>query len=145
MQYMSQFFKQTIVEAKLGNATVRRRIRDTPYIMPRGPDAHSVNASSNSTITYQPGMCRAVDGGPQAGNDTIRAMESLHSVAWFSVDGGRGYLGGEVGKPGLNPLGKLYTETCRLVHNQGTHQGPSSSQQESDQSHDPDEDEPTQQ
>merc|ERR1712187_808951 len=97
-----------IVAVKRNDESVMKKISKTMYIMPKGPDALHVPK-------YVPGMCRHMPGGPEAGEDSIRAIQSLASVAWFSMDAGEDYLSISPGSTDLSKVGGLFIDSCKLV------------------------------
>jgi len=106
LQYMKEFYRSTIVAVKTGSAAEEAKIRATPWIMPRGPDAHAPG------MQYSEGLSVATAGGPQAGADAVAAIQSLVSVAWFSEQPGKNYI---LRGAQLNSLGRTYLDACREV------------------------------
>jgi len=105
-QYMRAFFEGTIVKVMHGDREVIKKIEGTQWIMPKGPDAHTVGK-------YYVGMCRAEAGGPQAGEDAVRAIQSLTTVAWFGLDNQNTNL--LFRGRGLSALGWRYFHACSSV------------------------------
>jgi len=114
IQYMKEFYRGTIVAVKTGDVGVMNKIRGTPWIMPKGPDAHSPG------VMYSEGLSVALPGGPHAGDDAVAAIQSLVSVAWFSQQPGENYLL-HSHTDQLSSLGRTYLDSCRLVADHWAH------------------------
>mmetsp|Transcript_81529 Transcript_81529/g.212010 ORF Transcript_81529/g.212010 Transcript_81529/m.212010 type:complete len:568 (-) Transcript_81529:247-1950(-) len=108
LHYMKQWYRGTLVKVKTGDAEVINTIRDTNWIMPKGPDAHSGEP-------YAVGMCGAVDGGSNAAEDAVKAIQSLVTVAWFSISPGQNHLFSDGADQGLSALGHEYFGACSQV------------------------------
>mmetsp|Transcript_82129 Transcript_82129/g.171939 ORF Transcript_82129/g.171939 Transcript_82129/m.171939 type:complete len:593 (+) Transcript_82129:219-1997(+) len=107
-RYLEQFFRDTIVRVKQGDQGAMEKIRNTQWIMPKGPDAHAVG-------NYWVGQCHGEVGGPNAGAESVLAIQSLVTVAWFSIHQGRNYLFNKGTGTGLSPVGETYFTACRQV------------------------------
>jgi len=108
LRYMQQLYQLTVVGVKNQDAQMIGKIKATPWIMPKGPDAHAGQP-------YSLGMCTAQDGGPTAGIDAVKAIHSLVTVAWFSILPGLNHLFQGPSGQGLSELGKVYFDACMTV------------------------------
>eukprot|EP00443_Scrippsiella_acuminata_P069105 CAMPEP_0115551474 /NCGR_PEP_ID=MMETSP0271-20121206/95749_1 /TAXON_ID=71861 /ORGANISM="Scrippsiella trochoidea, Strain CCMP3099" /LENGTH=754 /DNA_ID=CAMNT_0002985075 /DNA_START=102 /DNA_END=2367 /DNA_ORIENTATION=+ len=108
LRYMREWYQSTLVKVKLGDVETMNKIRGTNWIMPKGPDAHAGQA-------YTLGACRAQDGGTTAAEDSLKAIQSLVTVAWFSISPGVNHLFQGQGLQGLSQLGQIYFDACKTV------------------------------
>jgi len=107
LKYMRLWYSNTIVKVKNGDLATIEKIRSTPYIMPRGPDALGAG------VSYGLDMSRAMDGGQSAGDDAVKAIQSIVTVAWFSIAPGVNHL--FVPGRGLSSLGIEWFNSCKTV------------------------------
>jgi len=111
VRYVNEFYRDTLVAVKVGDTDVIDKVKKTPWVMPKGPDAHDAGLNYTSALAQQ----KALDGGATAGEDTVRAIEDLVSVAWFSMVPGANYLPAVGPAAGLSDLGRSYLDACKLV------------------------------
>lgn len=107
-RYMTEWYQNTIVKVINGDAQVISKITDTDWIGPNGPDAH--------VTPYSPGICSWRNGGETAGAEAVKAIQSIHTVAWFSIHPNENYL---FSGPHLSQLGRLYFENCKTIQSGG--------------------------
>mmetsp|Transcript_73697 Transcript_73697/g.191946 ORF Transcript_73697/g.191946 Transcript_73697/m.191946 type:complete len:363 (+) Transcript_73697:340-1428(+) len=107
LRYMQQWFSNTIVKVKHGDAATIEKIRGTPWIMPRGPDA------LDAGVSYSLNMSHAMDVGAEAGDDAVKAIQSMVTEAWFSVVPKANHL--FVPGQGLSNLGVEWLNNCKTV------------------------------
>merc|ERR1712217_207954 len=101
---MTELYQNTIVKVINGDTQVISKITGTDYIGPNGPDAH--------TSTYSPGTCGWRNGGATAAAEAVKAIQSVNTVAWFSIHPNKNYL---FSGSQLTQLGKLYFDNCKTV------------------------------
>lgn len=101
-RYMTKWYAETVVPVLLGDSVIIEKIHGTGWIGHSGPDA--------GEGAYVPGTCQwQGDGGAEAAADAVRAIQSIRSMAWFSIHPNLNYLFGE---EQLTGLGERYFEAC---------------------------------
>jgi len=108
LQYMKAWYRDSVMQVLSGDAEEISKLSDSPlskWINHNGPDA-------KQGTTYKLGMCKWQH--PErpytSGADVVKALQSVRSMAWFSIHLNRNYLWNQ-GE--LNELGKLYFNTCK--------------------------------
>lgn len=110
-RYMKAWYEDTVIKTIKGDPEIISKISDSPlsrWIGVSGPDA-------TSGPPYKPGSCTWQDPGPNdpTGADAVKAIQSLGSMAWFSIHPGQNYLFDSNGA--LNDLGEHYLNGCNIA------------------------------
>jgi len=108
--FMNAWLRDTVIKVLHGDQATKSLIEDSPlsrWIGANGPDA-------DTAPHYQPNTCRWQDPGhgSRTGAEAVQALQSISSVAWFSIHPGRNYL---FEGHRLNHLGNQYFDACNSV------------------------------